>query len=104
MTPKQQKRLDTMHDEFKEAEARFQMALQTFQGAQVAYQTKKIRFESAIEFIGGLGATWTFNPEDGVAITEALVGGVQVLENGQGASVPHHNHETRRAAKKALGK
>lgn len=107
MNAKQKKRLDQFHDEMQRAEQRMQMAIQTIQGAQNDLQTKRARFESAVEFIGGTGATWTHNPEDGVVILEAAEKPPTpepVAKNGAGTPVSHHNHETRRAAKKALGK
>ena len=106
MTPKQKKRLTEFHDEYRQAEQRLQMAIQTIQGAQVDLQSKRTRFESAVEFIGGSGATWTHSPEDGVVVLEAETSPTteSVAENGAATPVPHHNRDTRRAAKKALGK
>ena len=106
MTPKQKKRLTEFHDEYRQAEQRLQMAIQTIQGAQVDLQSKRTRFESAVEFIGGSGATWTHSPEDGVVVLEAETPPTteSVAENGAATPVPHHNRDARRAAKKALGK
>jgi hypothetical protein len=107
VTPKQRKRLNQFHDEMKQAEQRMQMAIQTLQGAQADMQSKRMRFESTVEFVGGRGATWTHNADDGVVILEAAEKpptSEAVAQNGAGTPVLHHNRETRRAAKKALGK
>jgi|SRR5205809_6352077 len=106
MTPKQKKRLTEFHDEYRQAEQRLQMAIQTIQGAQVDLQSKRTRFESAVEFIGGSGATWTHSPEDGVVVLEAETPPTteSVAENGAAKPIQHHNRDARRAAKKALGR
>jgi|SRR6266568_630734 len=107
MTPKQKKRLNEFHDQYSQAEQRFQMAIQTVQGAQMDLQSKRVRFESAVEFVGGAGATWTRNDDDGVVVLEAAdkpPTPEPVAQNGAGTPVPHHNREARRTAKKALGK
>src|SRR6059036_96668 len=105
MTPKQKKRLNEFHDEYRQAEQRMQMAIQTLQGAQGDLQSKRLRFESAVEFVGGAGATWTHNADDGVVVLEAGAKpptSEPVAQNGDGATVPRHNREARRAAKRSL--
>ncbi len=106
MTPKQKKRLNEFYAEARQAEQRMQMAVQTVQGAQADMLAKKTRFEAAVEFVGGAGATWTHNTDDGVVVLEAAKAPPPepVAQNGAGTSVPHHNREARRTAKKALGK
>src|SRR6266568_5315029 len=100
MTPKQKKRLNEFHDQYQQAEARLQMAIQTLRGAQEQVTATRQRFESVVEFVGGAGATWTHNADDGVVILEAAKAPPPepVAQNGAGTSVPHHNREARRTA------
>ncbi|MFI4977547.1 MAG: hypothetical protein ACHQC8_02550 [Solirubrobacterales bacterium] len=104
MTSKQQKRLTQFHDEYKQTEQRLQMAIQTLQGAQADLQSKRMRFEAAVEFVGGPGATWTYNPDDGVVVLEAGAKSPTpepVAQNGAPALLP--NRAARRKAGKMLG-
>lgn len=104
MNSKQRRRLNQFYEEYKQAEARLQMAIQTFQGAQNDLQSKRVRFESAIEFVGGVGATWTFQPEEGVVVLEAGETPPEAEKQAQnGAPKLLPNRAARRAAKKALG-
>jgi hypothetical protein len=106
MNAKQRKRLNEFYADMTTAEARREMAVQTLKGAQNDLQAKTLRFQAAVEFIAGAGATWTHSAEEGVQIVEASAEPAAVATNGASHEAPVvllPNRATRRKAGKELG-
>jgi len=52
-----------MFREWDQARQRKEMAQQTLDGASAEALVREAKFKGAIDFIGGLGATWEYNAE-----------------------------------------